>query len=175
MRALLVDKAPPLAEAIEPKRRLYFFKRLRDVPINAPAFLSDRPPAEAMKRVEELASGEIQELYLPVGLATGWRHPGLTTENAEVHFCGVEEEWLPQEMAQARARLARVPDVPPQTFVVKHYVSDEHPSLMGCGYDLFVADDREEVQEFADLLNSLLVRTPMRLDVAVENVKADGS
>lgn len=46
----------------------------------------------------------------------------------------------------------------PKIFSVKHYCSDEHPSLRGMGYDVFVADDREHVEEFAETLNEALAR-----------------
>ncbi|AXG66439.1 hypothetical protein JA13_036 [Dickeya phage vB_DsoM_JA13] len=48
----------------------------------------------------------------------------------------------------------------PKVFTVKHYVSDEHPSLRGIGVDIFVAEDRDEVEEFAADLNRLLARIP---------------
>lgn len=45
----------------------------------------------------------------------------------------------------------------PRIFGVKHYSSDEHPSLIGMQRYFHVIGDREEVQEFADLLNTALL------------------
>lgn len=50
----------------------------------------------------------------------------------------------------------------PRQFTVKHYASDEHPSLRGIGFDVFVAEDREEVEDFAQDLNRLLAQIPPR-------------
>lgn len=46
----------------------------------------------------------------------------------------------------------------PKQFNVKHYVGNEHPSLRGLGFDIFVAEEREEVELFAKDLNRLLAR-----------------
>lgn len=43
-----------------------------------------------------------------------------------------------------------------EPFVVKHYSSDEHPSIKGNGFDgLYIGDDREQAQEFIDFINTL--------------------
>ena len=42
-------------------------------------------------------------------------------------------------------------------FVVKHYSSDERPTVKGHGFDgLEVGEERWEAEEFADFLNGLL-------------------
>lgn len=46
---------------------------------------------------------------------------------------------------------------PPRIFSVKHYIGDEHPSLVGMKQYFHVIGDREEVQEFADMLNTALL------------------
>ncbi|QZE60196.1 hypothetical protein pEaSNUABM35_00279 [Erwinia phage pEa_SNUABM_35] len=44
----------------------------------------------------------------------------------------------------------------PRLFHVKHYSSDEQPSLIGMKRYFHVEGDREEVEEFADLLNKTI-------------------
>ena len=44
----------------------------------------------------------------------------------------------------------------PQLFHVKHYTGDEQPSLIGMQRYFHVEGDREEVEEFADLLNKTI-------------------
>jgi hypothetical protein len=42
-------------------------------------------------------------------------------------------------------------------FVVKHYSSDESPTIKGNGFDgLEIGEDREEAEEFITFINSLI-------------------
>jgi hypothetical protein len=46
---------------------------------------------------------------------------------------------------------------PLEYFTVKHYVSEDFPSVKGNGFDgLFIADSKEEAQLFIDFVNSLI-------------------
>ena len=43
---------------------------------------------------------------------------------------------------------------PPEPFVVRHYASDDYPSIKGNGFDgLQVGEDREEAEEFIAWVN----------------------
>ena len=51
---------------------------------------------------------------------------------------------------------------PPESFVVRHYASDDYPSIKGNGFDgLRVGEDREEAEEFIDWVNKhCVIATP---------------
>ena len=43
-----------------------------------------------------------------------------------------------------------------ELFVIKHYTSDDHPTLKGNGFDgLIIGEDREEAEEFVAYVNQL--------------------
>lgn len=50
---------------------------------------------------------------------------------------------------------------PPEPFVVRHYESDDYPSIKGNGFDgLQVGEDREEAEEFIAWVNKHCVLAP---------------
>lgn len=48
------------------------------------------------------------------------------------------------------------------TFTVKHYTGEDEVSLVGAGFDLYVAEDRDDVEEFALYLNDLVKCLPKK-------------
>ena len=62
-----------------------------------------------------------------------------------------DEHSVDKLIARARTALATPP---PEPFVVRHYASDDYPSIKGNGFDgLRVGEDREEAEEFIDWVN----------------------
>ena len=63
-------------------------------------------------------------------------------------------ERLMDAMAATRAALDTLATPPPELFVVRHYASDDYPSIKGNGFDgLQVGEDREEAEEFIAWVN----------------------
>jgi hypothetical protein len=65
------------------------------------------------------------------------------------------------EACACREQLAALQDEPParpvEPFVVKHYASDERPSIKGNGFDgLEVGEDRQDAEDFVKWLNERL-------------------
>lgn len=40
--------------------------------------------------------------------------------------------------------------------IVKHYVSDEYPTIKGLGTEIHVVGDREDAEEFASIVNTAI-------------------
>jgi len=54
------------------------------------------------EKIENLASGKIDTLYMPPSMTTGWRHTGLTVHNTDISMIG---SWGAGEARQAQYRI----------------------------------------------------------------------
>ena len=85
------------------------------------------------------------ELLAAIQLYTGLNPAASEMSSVE------KTEKLMDAMAATRAALDTPP---PESFVVRHYASDDYPSIKGNGFDgLQVGEDREEAEEFIAWVN----------------------
>lgn len=93
------------------KKKLVFYSQSNDVftcsiPLMTPQtdliVPGDKKP---WQKIDALAEGELDTLFLPRSMVTGWRHPKLTVHNTDVCFVGRATDWDDGTKAQALARL----------------------------------------------------------------------
>jgi hypothetical protein len=101
--------------------------------------------------------------YIETESATGCSLTSATPADyvAEIERLAREVAHLREACASWGVVPARLPDEPGarqvELFVVKHYASDERPTIKGNGFDgLEVGEDRESAQEFVDWINARL-------------------
>ena len=88
------------------------------------------------------------ELLAAIQLYTGLNPAASEMSSVE------KTEKLMDAMAATAAALDTLATPPPESFVVRHYASDDYPSIKGNGFDgLQVGEDRKEAEEFIAWVN----------------------
>lgn len=71
----------------------------------------------------------------------------------------IEQNPTPENIAALKKKIKQTIDeneADTKHLIVKHYVSDEYPTIKGLGTEIHIVGDREDAEEFAQIVNSAI-------------------